>query len=68
MTPGDNGNNVYPDAVCFQPQMPGELARIIHSPPDEAGFFFCDRVEDQEACKRFTLRHCHQSRRPVLDT
>jgi hypothetical protein len=45
----DEGSDVHPDAVCFQAQMPGGLARIIHRPPEEAGFHFAIESKTKKA-------------------
>ena len=45
----DDGSDVHPDAVCFRAQMPGGLARIIHRPPEEAGFNFAIESKTKKA-------------------
>lgn len=52
-----DGTDVDPEAICFEAQMPGGLARMIYWPHPEGGFNWAVESKNRKGWNRFTLHH-----------
>jgi hypothetical protein len=52
-----DGTDIHPEAICFEAEMKGGLARMIYWPNPEGGFNWAVEAQGKNGWKRFTLHH-----------
>ena len=52
-----DGTDIHPEAICFEAEMKGGLARMIYWPNPEGGFNWAVEAKAKNGWKRFTLHH-----------
>ena len=57
-----DGTDVHPEAICFEAEMKGGLARMIYWPNPEGGFNWVVEAKSKNGWKRFTLHHYKSSK------
>lgn len=57
-----DGTDVHPEAICFEAEMKGGLARMIYWPNPEGGFNWAVEAQGKNGWKRFTLHHYKSSK------
>jgi hypothetical protein len=57
-----DGTDVHPEAICFEAEMKGGLARMIYWPNPEGGFNWAVEAKTKNGWNRFTLHHYKSSK------
>lgn len=54
-------DDIHPDAVCFEAEMPAGLARQVYWPDDKEGFHWVVESKTKKGWNRFTEHHYHSA-------
>ena len=52
-----DGTDIHPEAICFEAEMKGGLARMIYWPNPEAGFNWAVESKGKNGWNRFAVHH-----------
>ena len=52
-----DGTDIHPEAICFEAEMKGGLARMIYWPDPDGGFNWAVEAKTKNGWNRFTIHH-----------
>ncbi len=52
-----DANDIHPQAICFEAQMPAGLARMVYFPGDSGGVIWVVEAKTKKGWNRFTEHH-----------
>ena len=52
-----DGTDIHPEAICFEAEMKGGLARMIYWPNTDGGFNWAVEAKTKNGWNRFTIHH-----------
>jgi len=54
------GDDLHPEAIAFQAEMPAGVARMAYWPADDGGVMFVVESRNRKGWKRFVTHHYHR--------